>query len=154
MKTICLMMFVVLVNGCTLEDCPIEPLADAGVADDLGLDAGAASLGEVCSVESSPSILHGPWTEIGILRSCETGTVCAVRRGERSCPFDLNSDTSVDPCRASTARWILEFRCAKTCDVNDAGISVCEDTTQLCRAAVLPFVSPPGGNLEVCFPTS
>ena len=153
MKTICLVMFVLLVHGCTLEDCPVEPMPDAGDSVvDSGLDAGVASLGEICSVESAPNLLHGPWTETGVLRACEAGTVCAVRRGEHSCPFDLNSDTSMDPCTASTARWILEFRCTTPCTVDDAGLSVCENPTDTCLSSVLSYVSPPGGDAEVCFP--
>ena len=115
MKTLCLMVFVLLVHGCTTGDSPLPVMMDDGGVDlgevaDLGLDADEvadlgvdatvleAALGETCSIESATAESFHDWSIVsGTERTCVVGTTCA----RVSCSTDPVSGVTLcdDLCR-------------------------------------------------------
>ena len=130
MKTICLLAFMLLVHGCAIGDPSPVAGHDSGVP---WTDAGVASLGENCGTESTPNLVLGTWTETGIPRSCEVGTVCAA--------FPCSAPGNPTECTVNPDGGIsvvtFEYRCLAPCDSSAPTCGV----DSVCLRTVLSYVA-------------
>jgi len=112
MKTICLMVFVMLVYGCTPCGPNEQPvMTDGGEVPDLGVTDASASLGEVCGVESTAGLDDSVWiSDPTQARTCAAGLRCADAQCSGPGWACENCDTvCVDAHGAFTA---VTLRCA------------------------------------------